>query len=251
MTKSVTRSDSKPLIIDQRATNNQAALPKWLDSAIEAISLSWRYIRYVFSFAYTRSITLIAPNKYPWWNEITGEDTKKIGNIILGALPKKSDINKLNDIEVTAVLSLNEPFEREKSIICEPATSKDWEEQKIINLLLMAEDFNPVSQENIKKGVKFLESRKNQEGKTYIHCKAGRGRSATVLICHIMKQLNLTPDEAIAYVKKYRPVISINKRQKPAIEEYHKFLVRSFLERTFFSKIISFIRSHLRSVISS
>ena len=45
------------------------------------------------------------------------------------------------------------------------------------------------------------------EGKTVlVHCHAGIQRSCAVVACYLVKYHGLTPDEAIAYIKKRRPI---------------------------------------------
>jgi atypical dual specificity phosphatase len=43
------------------------------------------------------------------------------------------------------------------------------------------------SQEKIKKAVDFILSHKEKDQTVYVHCKAGRTRSATVVVCYIMQ----------------------------------------------------------------
>ncbi|KAH0855139.1 hypothetical protein HID58_020461 [Brassica napus] len=44
---------------------------------------------------------------------------------------------------------------------------------------------------------------------TYVHCKAGRGRSTTVVICYLVQHKHMTPEEAYAYVKSIRPRVKL------------------------------------------
>ena len=53
----------------------------------------------------------------------------------------------------------------------------------------------------------------------YIHCKAGVGRSASIIVAFLMKKYNMTLDCAIEHVKKYR-YINIGYGQKKALKEY-------------------------------
>ena len=45
---------------------------------------------------------------------------------------------------------------------------------------------------------------------TYVHCKAGRGRSTTLVLCYLIKQAGMTPEEAFAYVRSRRPQVLSN-----------------------------------------
>lgn len=42
----------------------------------------------------------------------------------------------------------------------------------------------------------------------YVHCKAGRGRSTTIVLCYMTMHLGYTPYEAHAALKRIRPQIS-------------------------------------------
>lgn len=42
----------------------------------------------------------------------------------------------------------------------------------------------------------------------YVHCKAGRGRSTTIVLCYLCMYHGLTPHEAHLFIKKLRPQIS-------------------------------------------
>jgi atypical dual specificity phosphatase len=42
------------------------------------------------------------------------------------------------------------------------------------------------SQENIKKAVDFIMANKKKDQTVYVHCKAGRTRSVTVVACYMM-----------------------------------------------------------------
>ncbi len=44
---------------------------------------------------------------------------------------------------------------------------------------------------------------------TYVHCKAGRGRSTTVVLCYLVKYKGMTPGEALAMVRGKRPQIHL------------------------------------------
>ena len=66
------------------------------------------------------------------------------------------------------------------------------------------------------------ELQKNPNAKFYIHCKAGRGRSATLLLCYMKtrsKRYNFSSKEtAYTYLKTLRPHINLNKDQMLALK---------------------------------
>ena len=60
-----------------------------------------------------------------------------------------------------------------------------------------------------------------QGGKVYVHCKAGRGRSATVVMGYLMKRYDLTPQEAQQRLVKVRPHVNPGLADRPVIKAYY------------------------------
>lgn len=74
----------------------------------------------------------------------------------------------------------------------------------------------------------------------YVHCKAGRTRSATLVACYLIERYSLTPEEAVALLIAKRPQVLLHTKQRKAIEEYYERRNRrpssSTLSQTFFPK---------------
>ncbi|OTF71421.1 hypothetical protein BLA29_008512 [Euroglyphus maynei] len=60
---------------------------------------------------------------------------------------------------------------------------------------------------------------------TYVHCKAGRTRSATLVACYLMKQYQLTPTIAVQELQKYRRQILLQRKQLQALDEFYSYLM--------------------------
>lgn len=56
----------------------------------------------------------------------------------------------------------------------------------------------------------------------YVHCKAGRTRSATLVACYLIKRYGLTPEEAVRFMTRRRSQVFLHTKQWQAIEEYYK-----------------------------
>jgi atypical dual specificity phosphatase len=67
-------------------------------------------------------------------------------------------------------------------------------------------DFTPPTVESIKSSLEFIERHAARGGKVYVHCKAGRGRSATVAMCYLITG-GLSPEEAQARLSHVRPQV--------------------------------------------
>lgn len=60
---------------------------------------------------------------------------------------------------------------------------------------------------------------------TYIHCKAGRTRSATLVACYLIKQYNQTPAEAVKELRKFRHQILLHRKQMQALDQFYAYLL--------------------------
>jgi protein-tyrosine phosphatase len=56
----------------------------------------------------------------------------------------------------------------------------------------------------------FIDNCLSNGGKVLIHCAAGISRSSTFTCCFLIKKLKITPQEALSFIKKGRPVASPN-----------------------------------------
>lgn len=141
-------------------------------------------------------------------------------NVILGALPFRGMIQDLKDENVKAIISMNEDYE----LWLFSHDRESWEKLGIEFLQLPTRDiFEAPCQEKLKEGVDFIQNF-NGVGTVYVHCKAGRTRSATLVACYLMELNGWTPQEAISHMKSCRPHILLGPKQKSAISIYFKNL---------------------------
>ena len=128
---------------------------------------------------------------------------------------------------VKSVLSMVEAFEQEPGLRHEPVSQEKWASLEIVTKRVEARDFNPLTQNQLKEGVAFLESQLRKGDKVYVHCKAGRGRSASVVLAYLMKTYGFSFDEAFSKVFSQRPYIKIGYYQKEAILDF----IQSFKQK--------------------
>jgi atypical dual specificity phosphatase len=76
----------------------------------------------------------------------------------------------------------------------------------------------------VNQGAEFLERHKQQGGQVYVHCKAGRARSATIVLWWLVRFGGLTPQQAQQELQRVRPHVNPQVYQRPVIKE----LVREF-----------------------
>jgi atypical dual specificity phosphatase len=55
---------------------------------------------------------------------------------------------------------------------------------------------------------------------TYVHCKAGRGRSTVVVIAFLMQHRHMSLEDAIAFVKTKRPHVSLHPKQMRILRSF-------------------------------
>lgn len=134
-----------------------------------------------------------------WWDRIEPQ-------ILLGAMPLRRDVPTLAAEGVTGVINMCQEYAGPIDL---------YREHQIQQLHLPTVDFNPPSLEQVRQGVDFIEKQLGNGGTVYIHCKAGRARSATVLICYLIQHRQLSPDAAMQFILERRPHVlaSLPKRQ--------------------------------------
>ncbi|MCX5922588.1 MAG: hypothetical protein NTX86_04660 [Candidatus Dependentiae bacterium] len=159
--------------------------------------------------------------------------------LILGSIPSETkDIEKLKkeyqlkqDAEI-GVHRLNQQFE------CDWAglTKLTQDDQTLKTFKYPTYDYGPTSFIDLIRAVRDLENRSNTAQQlAYVHCKAGRGRSALVVaaylayVCH-KAGAQVTPQALEAFIKGKRPVIGLHKEQQEllqlfceALEHYGSF----------------------------
>ena len=169
--------------------------------------------------------------KYFSYNFLNGEWWSHVDkNIILGAIPlhNSGHLELLKKENVGAVLSMVEDFEMNGVFYFKPITKEDWEKNNIHHLQVCVEDSGGINVNDIKKCVEYISDNIKDDRKIYIHCKAGRGRSASVVLCYLLwniysdKGTITEKDIGITYehLKNMRKEVSINENQFITIKEY-------------------------------
>ncbi|KAK6941442.1 Dual specificity phosphatase, catalytic domain [Dillenia turbinata] len=146
-------------------------------------------------------------SEFRWWDEIDPF-------LLLGAVPFPKDVPRLKQLGVGGVITLNEPYET-------LVPSSLYHDYGIDHLVIPTRDylFAP-SFVDISRGVDFIHRNVSSGRTTYVHCKAGRGRSTTVVLCYLVAYKNMTPDAALEYVRLRRPRVLLHPSQWKAVREY-------------------------------
>ena len=117
---------------------------------------------------------------WDWYNRIDE-------HVLIGALPFDRTVTELHALGVRAVVNTC----REYQGPCEA-----YEQLGIEQLHLPTVDFTPPSAADISRAVAFIDDHVARGHGVYVHCKAGRGRSATIVLCWLMAAKGISPEEA-------------------------------------------------------
>ena len=148
-----------------------------------------------------------------WYNRIDE-------HIILGALPLQFMTKGLVKENVKGVISLNEDYELNYLYNSE----KVWNDSGIQLLRLSTPDlFASPTISQINTALTFIEEIKKSNGSIYIHCKAGKTRSTTVVMCYLMKCKHMNQEQAYEFIKEKRPQVWL---RKPQLDCIHKFYLQ-------------------------
>ncbi|KAJ0030822.1 hypothetical protein Pint_13308 [Pistacia integerrima] len=145
--------------------------------------------------------------EFRWWDEVDQF-------VLLGAVPFPKDVPRLKQLGVGGVITLNEPYET-------LVPSSLYHAHGIDHLVIPTRDylFAP-SFDDIRRAVDFIHRNSSSGRTTYVHCKAGRGRSTTIVLCYLVEYKHMTPASALEYVRSRRPRVLLAPSQWKAVQEF-------------------------------
>jgi atypical dual specificity phosphatase len=147
---------------------------------------------------------------FAWYSEIV--KLPNGGRLLLGGLPwPRSMCSQLLETEkVDRVVNL--------------VSEKKIDLPSVKTLHVPMEDFLHPNIDQVRSAVNFLES-SLIEGKTvYVHCRAGKGRSATVVMCWLVAHMHMSPESAQEFLLKKRPHVLSNLKDRDVV---HQFVPRN------------------------
>lgn len=110
-----------------------------------------------------------------------------------------------------------------------------WRALRIAFLQLPTTDiFEAPCQEKLQRGVRFMNdflpageryaatAEERTPGTVYVHCKAGRTRSATLVGCYLMQRNGWSPERAVQHMREQRPHILLHTKQWEALRIFHR-----------------------------
>jgi protein-tyrosine phosphatase len=85
---------------------------------------------------------------------------------------------------------------------------KTYEKYHIKQLHLPTVDCTSPSLKSIEKAMEFMNEAYTKNQKIFVHCKTGMARSATIVLCHLVANENLSPENALILLKEKRAEIT-------------------------------------------
>jgi atypical dual specificity phosphatase len=145
-----------------------------------------------------------------WWDHIDS-------HVIVGAYPFKRDVDAMYAAGVRAVVNTCEEYEGPKI---------QYERHAIEQLRIPTTDFTHPRLDDVAMAVEFVQQHVMLGNIVYIHCKAGRARSATVAMCWLMKYRSMTADQAQKMLLESRPHINPRLTSRLVVQQFAERLQR-------------------------
>ena len=141
-----------------------------------------------------------------WWDEV---DEK----VLIGAMPFARDVSALAKLGVTGVVNTCQEY---------AGPVAQYQEAGIEQLRVPTIDFTHPTLESVQRAVEFMEQQVASGGAVYVHCKAGRARSGTVVVCWLMHSKKWSRQQAQAHLLKQRPHANPRIAERPVVIEFEK-----------------------------
>jgi atypical dual specificity phosphatase len=139
-----------------------------------------------------------------WWNLIDE-------GLWLGALPLARDVSRLHASGVRAVVNL-----------CAETRGPvhAYAKHGIEQLHLPTTDFGEPSLDCVRRAVDYIGQKRAANVGVYLHCKAGRGRSATVAACWLMYSRGIDPTAAQRALTSCRRQVARDLASRAVVRSY-------------------------------
>ena len=141
----------------------------------------------------------------PWWSQVDD-------HLLVGALPLPADVSPLAKLGVRGVINTCREYAGPQAA---------YREHGIEQLRLPTTDFLPPTLADVDRGVAFIRRFAEQGDMVYLHCKAGRGRSATVALCWLIQQENLTPAQAQQWLWACRSHVDRHLYRRDVVQQFY------------------------------
>jgi len=185
-------------IIDHKRANGDEKWGTFWNKLQFIVARTLFYPSLIYGF-----ILYVATPKRKWWNRINS-------NIVLGGVPFSFAVSKLHNEGVRAVINLCEEYS---------GATIQYSHYGIVQLNLPTIDYTAPSLYDIETGITFIDKYASQNQSVYVHCKAGAGRSPTLVLCYLLSK-GYTRESAQKFIKDIRTQVNGKIYQRPVVLEY-------------------------------
>ena len=126
-------------------------------------------------------------------------------------IPFRSDVASLRGEGVRAVVNTCEEY---------AGPLNEYHQHGIEQLHIPTTDFTHPRLSDIEAAVEFIQKYKLQNDTVYVHCKAGRARSATVALCWLVKYGGMSIDQAQSHLLRSRPHVNPRIAKRPVVGQF-------------------------------
>ena len=141
-----------------------------------------------------------------WWDRIDD-------HVYMGAFPFPFDVPAMARAGIGAVVNTCEEYRG-------PVNA--YRKAGIIQLRIPTIDFTAPTLAHLEEGVAFMETQIRAGRDVYVHCKAGRARSGTVVMCWLIAAKGMTPDEAQQRILERRPHSNPRLARRDVVQQFWK-----------------------------
>ncbi|RIK66008.1 MAG: hypothetical protein DCC65_11245 [Planctomycetota bacterium] len=117
-------------------------------------------------------------------------------NLAIGSLPSAGDLRRMAAEGVTAVVNMCEEYGGNVTLLASLGVGQ---------LHLPTLDYHCPSEPHLLSGIPYIRDRLAEGGKVLVHCKAGRGRSAIMILCYLMAERRISAAAALEILRRARP----------------------------------------------
>lgn len=126
--------------------------------------------------------------------------------------PEEPDLQFLQEQGIRAIVTLCHKT-------CNPEL---LEKYGLMSRYLPVDDFKAPGLELVEKAVGYIERRLENNQPVLVHCRAGYGRTGTILACYLIKR-GMGPGQALAEVRRARPgSVEVKAQERTVLQYYRK-----------------------------
>lgn len=148
--------------------------------------------------------------------------------VILGALPLKTFNHDkiLKNEGVKHVITLLKEHELIKSWFYSPVI--DWSSQNIKQIIISVADYETLENNQFEEGINYISECEKKNEKVLVHCRAGAGRSASLVTAWIALKNGIPAGDAGKLVKAKRPQVNLNDHQIKGTTVFLEYYLKKY-----------------------